>query len=132
MDLFRFFHEQYSKRGSIPRLFLIIDPSLTTSIYIILVNVLVGRPKIVFQNTIAPNQSTFVHRRHITHPIIIANEIVDCWGCNKQKSTVELDIEKVLDNIINWDFLLSILYFVHSKAKSGQMNSPMIFKCDQR
>lgn len=63
----------------------------------------------VLPTTIIANQAAFVKGRHITDPILVANEIVDYWRYIKKKGVIfKLDIEKAF-NKTRWDFLLSIL-----------------------
>lgn len=74
--------------------------NLTTNIYKILAKVLVECLKHAMPATISPNLSAFVKGRQITDSILIANEIVDLWRCNKQKGyIIKLDVEKAFDKL---------------------------------
>ena len=74
--------------------------SLITSLYKIIVKVLLGRLRGVLHETIHSTQGVFVQGRQILDAILITNEIVDekrrSW---EEGATFKIDFEKAYDHV---------------------------------
>lgn len=79
--------------------------SLRTTLYKLIVKVLVERLKLTLPATISDNQLAFVSGRQIPDAILIVNEAIYYWRTKKVKwFVIKLDIEKTFDKI-NWSFI---------------------------
>lgn len=79
--------------------------SLITSLYKIIVKVLLLRLRKVMGKIISPTQSVFMKGKQILDGVLIANECVDWYRKDKKEGLVyKIDLEKAYDKV-DWDFL---------------------------
>ena len=83
--------------------------SLITSLYKIIVKVLLEHLRGILHETIHSPQGAFVQRRQILDVIFIANEIVNEKRRLREEGVVfKIDFEKAYDHV-SWDFLDHVL-----------------------
>ncbi|CAL8168851.1 unnamed protein product [Prunus armeniaca] len=85
--------------------------SLCSTLYKVISKVIVARLRTILPNLISPNQVSFVHGRHITDNILIAQELMHKFKLSKGKKGFmawKIDLSKAYDRL-NWNFIEHVL-----------------------
>ncbi|CAL8105061.1 unnamed protein product [Prunus armeniaca] len=85
--------------------------SLYSTLYKVISKVIVARLRTILPNLISPNQVNFVHGRHTTDNILIAQELMHKFKLSKGKKGFmawKIDLSKAYDRL-NWNFIEHVL-----------------------
>lgn len=88
---------------------------LCSTIYKIIIKILVNKIKHILLVIISPCQSNFVPGRHITDNILIAQELIHTMHNSKGKKwymAIKVDLEKAYDRL-RWSFIKDTLKNAH-------------------
>ena len=81
--------------------------SLCTIAYKTVTKIIANRLQALLPDLIGPNQTSFVHGRHIVDNIVVAQEVVHSMHRKTGKKgfmAIKVDLEKAYDQL-NWDFI---------------------------